>query len=88
MQQNLVQNFFTTRSWSFWKQHRKGTVKGTPKIEKYVYIYIYIYIYILYIYCEYLLCPQSNPSGSFLQQCISFVEQRLKFSHFESSIIP
>ena len=27
-------------------------------------------------------------SGSFLQTCINFVEQRLKFSHFEGSIIP
>ena len=37
MQQKLVQNFFTTRSWSFWKKHRKGTAKATPKIEKYVF---------------------------------------------------
>ena len=36
MQQKLVQNFFTTRSWSFWKQHREGTAKAMPKIEKYV----------------------------------------------------
>ena len=49
-----------------------------PKIEK---------ICILYIYWEYLLCMQSNASGSFLQICINFVE-RLKFSHFEGSIIP
>ena len=45
-------------------------------------------ICILYIYWEYLLCPQSNASGSFLQTCINFVEQRLKFSPFEGSIIP
>ena len=32
-------------------------------------------------------CPQSNASGSFLQTCINFVEQQLKFSHFEGSII-
>ena len=25
---------------------------------------------------------------SFLQMCINFAEQRLKFSHFEGSIIP
>ena len=43
---------------------------------------------ILYIYREYLLCLQFNTSGSFLQKCINFVEQRLKFSHFEGSIIP
>ena len=43
---------------------------------------------ILYIYREYILCLQSNPSGSFLQKCINFVEQPLKFSHFEDSIVP
>ena len=42
----------------------------------------------LYIYREYLLCLQSSVSGSFLQKCSNFVEQRLKFSHFEGSIIP
>ena len=45
-------------------------------------------ICILYIYWECLLCLQSNASGSFLQTCITFVEQRLKFTHFEGSIIP
>ena len=59
--------------------NRKGIVKTTLKIEK---------ICILHIYREYLLCLQSNASGSFLQKCINFVEQRLKFSHFEGSIIP
>ena len=53
--------------------------KITPKIEN---------IYILCIYREYLLCPKSNGSGSFFQKCINFVEQRLKFSHFEGSIKP
>ena len=43
---------------------------------------------ILYNYWEYLLCPQSNASGNFLQTCINSVEQRLKFSHFEGSVIP
>ena len=37
MQQKLVQNCFTTRSWSFWEYHKKGTAKATPKIKKYVY---------------------------------------------------
>ena len=37
-------------------------------------------ICILNIYREYLL-------GSFLQKCISFLEQRLRFSHFQVSII-
>ena len=35
-----------------------------------------------------MLCLQSNASGSFLQTCINFVKKRLKFSHFEGSIIP
>ena len=30
---------------------------------------------------------QLNPSGSFLQTCINFVQQRLKFFHFEGSIL-
>ena len=38
------------------------------------------------LYCEYLLCLLSNASGRFLQKCINFAEQRLKFSHFEGSI--
>ena len=32
--------------------------------------------------------PESNASGSFLQNCINFVEQQLKFFHFEVSTIP
>ena len=31
---------------------------------------------------------QSNASGNFLQTCINFVEQRLKYSHFKGGIIP
>ena len=48
-----------------------------PKIEK---------ICILYICREHLLSLQSNAIGSFLQKY--FVEQRIKFSQFEGSIIP
>ena len=79
MQQKLFQTFFTTRSWSFWKKHRKETAKATPKIGK---------IFKLCIYREYLLCLQLNANVVFLQKCINFVEQRLKFSHFEGSVIP
>ena len=50
MQQKIVQNFFTTRSWSSWKKHRKGTAKATPKIEKYVY----------YVFTE-NICSACNP---------------------------
>ena len=50
-----------------------------PKVEK---------ICILYIYREYLLCLQSNASDSLLEECINSVEQRLKFSNSEGTIIP
>ena len=60
--------------------NKKEIAKATPEIEK-------IYVYILNIYREYLLCLQSNISGSFFQTCIMFVEQQLKFFHLEGSII-
>ena len=56
----------------------KEPQKPRPKLKN---------IYILNIYRECLLFPQSNASGSFFQTCMNFVEQRLKFSHFEGSII-
>ena len=56
MQQKLVQNSFITRSRAFGKKHRKGTLKVTPNIKKYLYyykyLYLYIFIYNLYIYRE------------------------------------
>ena len=66
MQQKLVQHVFTTRSWSFWKYHKEGTTKVTPKIKKYVY----------YIFTENICCA-CNPMQVvfFLQTCINFVEQ-------------
>ena len=76
---NYFKFFFTARSRSFWKKHRKGTAKATPKNKK---------ICILYIYREYLLYLQCSASGSFLQKCINFVEQRLEYSLFKGSIIP
>ena len=76
MQQILVQIFFTTRSWSFWKQHKKGTVETTTKIETYLY----------YIFTEKIFSPQYNASGSFLPTCITFVEQRLTNSDPLNSI--
>ena len=44
--------------------------------------------YWLNIYREYLFCVEFNASDSFLKTCINCVEQRLKFCHFEGSIIP
>ena len=67
MQQKLVQNFFTTRSWRFWKQGRNGAVKTTLKIEKCV----------CCIFTE-NICSARNPVQVvvFLQTCINFVKQR------------
>ena len=31
---NYFNFFFITRRWRFWKQHRKGSIKVTPKTEK------------------------------------------------------
>ena len=44
-------------------------------------------MYIIYLERIFAL-PAIQYKGSFLQKCINFVEQRLKFSHFEGSIIP
>ena len=71
--------FFTTTRLELSEITLKRNRKNHPKTEK---------ICILYIYREYLLYLQPNASGRFLQACINFVEERLKFSHFEDSIIP
>ena len=76
--EKIISSFLAKEAGVFGKKHRKWIAKVTPKIEKYV----------LYIYTEHLLCLQSNASGNFLQKCINFVEQRLRFSHFKGSIIP
>ena len=55
----------------------KKPQKPRPKLKK----------YILNLSREYFVSPQSNASGRFLQTSINFVEQQLKFFHFESSII-
>ena len=57
----------------------KGIATVTPKIQKYVY----------YIFTE-NICSACNPMQVvvFLQTRINFVEKRLKFSHFEGSMIP
>ena len=48
----------------------KERQKPRLKLKKYVY----------YIFTENIF--SANTSDSFLQKCINFVEQRLKFSHF------
>ena len=61
------------------EKHKKRTIEVTPKNKKKVFIKhlqrIFIYV-------------QSSVSCSFLQTCINFVEERLKISQFEGSIIP
>ena len=79
MQQKLFQNFFYNKKLELLEITEKEPQKRHPKLKK---------ICILYIYREFLLCLQFNGSGSFLQTCINFVEQLLKFSHFKGSIIP
>ena len=62
MEQKLVQNFFTARSWSF----RKRTAKATPKIEKYVYNTFTENIYFacnpmqVVVFCKHVLILQNN----------------------------
>ena len=76
--EKIISSFLAKEAGVFGKKHRKGIAKVTPTIEKICVIYLY----------RNLLCLQSNASGNFLQKCINFVEQRLKFSHFKGSIIP
>ena len=75
----IISTFVYHKKVEFLDVTKKGAAKATPKIER---------ICILRIYKEYFLCLQSIASVSFLQKCISFVEQRLKFSQFEGGIIP
>ena len=50
MEQKIVQNVFTTRSWSFGNNiPRNRNTKAMPKIEKYVY-YIPYSEYLLFLY--------------------------------------
>ena len=57
MQQKLFHFFLPQEAGAFGNNIEKETTKTTPKIAK---------ICILYIYREYMLCLQSNASGSFL----------------------
>ena len=75
----MTQKFFYCKKPELLKKQRKRPAEATLKIEK---------KYWLNIYREYLFCLEFNASDSFLETCINFVEQRLKFSHFEGRIIP
>ena len=65
MQQKLVQNFFTLRSWSFSEITGKQSKKSCPKLKN---------MYITYLMKIFTL-PQTNASGSFLKTFINFVQQ-------------
>ena len=57
MQQKLFRFFLPQEAGAFGNNKEKELQKPQPKLEKY-----------FYIYREYLLCLQSNGSGSFLQK--------------------
>ena len=79
MQKKLFQFFLPQKAGAVENNIEKEPQKPCPKLKT---------ICILNIYREYLHCLQSNTSCSFYQKCINFLEQQLKFSHFESSTIP
>ena len=79
MQQILVPNFFYNKKLELLEITKERNHKSHAQNWK---------ICMLCVYWEYLPCPQSNASGSFSQTCINIVEQRLKFSHFEGTLIP
>ena len=76
---NYFKFFLSQEAGASGNNIEKVPQKPRPKLKKKC---------ILNIYKEYLLCPQFNANASFLQTCINFAEQRLKFCHFEGSIIP
>ena len=78
MQQKLFQNFLPQKAWIFGNKIENKLQNPCPKLKKYVYD----------IFTK-NICSTCSPTQVvvFSQKCISFVEQRLKFSHFEGSII-
>ena len=65
--------FFLSQEAGTSKKNRKKLQKPHPRLKKKK----------SNICKEYLFCMQSNAIGSFLKKCVNFVEQTLKFSHFE-----
>ena len=78
MQQKSVQIFLQQEAGVFGNNVGSEPQKPRPKL-KIMYI-----IYLLRIFA----LPAIQCKRQFLQTCINFVEKRLKFSHFEGSIIP
>ena len=76
MQQKLFQFFVLPQeARAFGNNIEKEPQKPRTKLEN---------MYVIYLHREYLLCLQSNEIDSFLQTCINFAEQQLKFSHFKT----
>ena len=71
--------FLTQEARAFGNNIEKEPQQPNPKLKKCVY----------YIFTE-NICSAFNPMQVvvILQTCINFVEQRLKFSYLEGSIIP
>ena len=78
IQQKLFQNFLPQESGVFGNNIDKEPEKPSAKLKKYVY----------YIFKN--ICSACNPMQVvvFCKKYITFVVQRLKFSHFEGNIIP
>ena len=76
MQQNYFQSFLPQEAGAFGNNIEKERQKPRLKLKKY------------YIFTE-NICSACNPMQVvvFCKKCINFVKQRLKFSHFEGSII-
>ena len=72
MQQKLFNFFLPQEAGASRNDIEKKPQKPHPKLKKYV----------CYRFTDNICCLQSNASGNFLQKCINFVEQRLKFSYF------
>ena len=79
MHQKLLQIFLPQEAGSFGNNRENESQVLRPKLKKYVY----------YVFTE-NICSVCNPMQVvvFLQKCISFIKQRLKFSHYEGSITP
>ena len=77
--ENYFKIFLPQEAGAFGNNIEKEPQKPCSKLKKYVY----------YIFTENICSAFSLMQVvSFLQKCINFIEQRLKFSHFECSIIP
>ena len=71
MHQKLFQ-FFLRQEVGAFRNNRKGTAKATPRIGKKC----------IYIYRKYLLCLQSNASGSFFAKMYGFCRTKTQIFSF------